>query len=102
MATQSFAKIREIEEKAQKIVSDARHAAVLNINRANRRHEDELRQAEESAKKEAEAIVRSAEKEALKEAVEIEASAKTRIEELKKETAPKLEQAKQEILKCPS
>lgn len=98
MAEETLKKIKEIEEKAEEIIKQAKHTAFLNIKKTHERHKEEIEFLQKETKKEAENLLQAAEAEAVKEAGRIEENSKKEIEELKEKVKPKIETAKKEIL----
>ena len=100
MVEKTLDKIKVIEEKAARIVKQARETSILNQKRTHKTHAEELKAMEEKSKKEGESLVLAAKKEAQEEAGRIEADFQREIKELKNKTQPKIELAKKEILRC--
>ena len=98
MAKVTINKIRSIEEKAEKIITDAKHKAVIALKNLHKQQEEEIKQAQEKTQKHAQDLIKKAGIEAQKQAEEITKQTKTQIKNLQNKTAKKISEAKKACL----
>jgi len=94
MVEETFEKIKSIEEKARKVIEDAGKSGTKSLINARKKVDAMLADTEKSARDEARAMIERARLEAEAEAREIEKRNLVEVEELRKKTAPKIEEAK--------
>ncbi len=98
MAKVTINKIRSIEEKAKKIIEDAKHKAVIALKNLHKQQEEEIKQTQEKAQKQAQDLIKKAGVEAQKQAEEITKQTQAQIKALQSKTTKKISEAKKACL----
>ncbi|MFH1361267.1 MAG: hypothetical protein ABIH69_01250 [bacterium] len=98
--TDTIAKIKEIEAKAEKIVKSAKEAAFHNIKAIHKRCEAELAELKTAGLARKENLLQKAASEAQEEAKTIEKESQKEIVKIKTKVSNLTKKAKEEILRC--
>ncbi|OGC05198.1 hypothetical protein A2276_04585 [candidate division WOR-1 bacterium RIFOXYA12_FULL_43_27] len=100
MVEQILSKVKRIEEQAEAIVKQAKNKAALEHIKLRERQEAESSAAEKQLREEGKKLLEEEAERLKKQAREIIALGELETERIREKAAPKISQAKKEILKC--